>query len=59
MEIEMTDTEKMFADDLSDEALDAPRIHGVNGVIGTVGTQGSVHGCTGTVGTVGTAVDKD
>lgn len=55
----MTNTEKTFSDELRDEALDAPRIHGVNGVVGTVGTSGSAHGCTGTVGTVGTAVDKD
>ena len=55
----MTNNEKFYTDQLSDEALDAPRIHGINGAVGTIGTSGSAHGCTGTVGTVGTAVDKD
>jgi hypothetical protein len=56
MEIEMTDTEKAFSDELRDEALDAPRIHGVNGVVGSAGTVGSI-GCV--CGTAGSPIDQD
>ncbi len=52
----MTDTEKAFSDELRDEALDAPRIHGVNGVVGSAGTVGSI-GCV--CGTAGSPIDQD